>query len=102
MERVYFSKEEARSEIGTVVEALADFPSVPRGTRGTVTKVVSESRERWLVLVRWDLPIKTWAFEAMILDTSLNFTRSSNPVTDQFCKSEYESLVRVFAPAKSA
>jgi hypothetical protein len=39
MERRYFNKPEARKKIGNIVEALSDFPSVPKGSRGTVVNV---------------------------------------------------------------
>ena len=33
--------------------------------------------------------------DMMVGDISLNFYKKSKPVTDQFCKSEYEKLVKV-------
>jgi hypothetical protein len=98
MERTYFTEAEARSEIGKVVEALADFPSVPRGSRGTVVKAKRYTGDQWAALVEWDLPRPVSFITAMIADASVNFLKRSKPVTDQFCKSEYENLVRVLQP----
>jgi hypothetical protein len=100
MERTYFSEAEARREIGNLVEALSDFPAVPKGSRGTVVKVNRYADDKWVAIVEWDLPRQTSVIEAMVFDTSLNFLRRSKPVTDQFCRSEYEALVRTLQPAR--
>ena len=97
MQRTYFTEDEARNEVGHFVEALADFPSVPRGSRGSVVKANRYTDDKWLASVKWDLPRHVSVIEAMVGDTSLNFFKRSKPVTDQFCKSEYEKLVRVVA-----
>ena len=36
MRRTDFTRSEAQQEVGRQVEALADFPSVPKGSKGTV------------------------------------------------------------------
>ena len=43
MRRTFFTREEARNKIGCVVEAMADFPSVPKGSRGRVVRVIKGS-----------------------------------------------------------
>jgi hypothetical protein len=98
MERTYFTEQEARKEIGNLVEALSDFPSVPKGSRGTVVKANRHSDDKWVAFVEWDLPRQVSVIEAMVVDTSLNFLKRSKSVTDEFCKSEYEMLVRILQP----
>jgi hypothetical protein len=95
VERTFFTKDEARNEIGNSIEALSDFPSVPKGTRGTVVRANQYAQDKWVVLVEWDLPVETHIIEATIVDVSLNFYKRSKPVTDQFSKTEYERLVRI-------
>jgi len=97
MERTYFSEAEARMEIGNMVEALSDFPSVPKGSKGTVVKVKRYKKDNWVTIVEWDLPRQTSVIKAMVIDTSFNFLNRSKPISDQFCKSEYETLVRAFS-----
>ena len=99
MEQTYFTEAEARMEIGNMVQALSDFPAVPKGSRGAVVKVKRYTDDKWVAIVRWDLPRQTSAIEAMVIDTSLNFLHRSKPITDQFCKSEYETLLRTLQPA---
>ena len=94
MERIYFTEVEARMEIGNMVEALSDFPSVPKGSKGTVVKVKRHANDQWVAVVAWHLPRQTSVIEAMVMDTSFNFLNRSKPITDQFSKSEYETLVR--------
>ena len=91
----YFTEAEARRVIGNTVEALADFPSVPKGSKGTVVKVIPYTKDKWVAVVEWDLQRRTSVIEAMVFDTSLNFLKRSKPITDQFCRSEYETLVQV-------
>jgi hypothetical protein len=98
MERTYFTEAEARIEIGNMVEALSDFPSVPKGSKGAVVKVKRYIDDKWVAVVAWDLPRPTSVIEAMVIDTSFNFLNRSKPITDQFCKSEYEMLVRTLQP----
>ena len=98
MERTYFTEDEARREIGNSVEALWDFPSVPKGTCGTVVKAKQYAQDKWVALVEWDLPTQTYVIAGMVVDMSFNFYKRSKPVRDQFCKTEYESLVRVLQP----
>lgn len=102
MERTYFTEAEARMQMGSAVEALSDFPSVPKGTKGAVVQVRQHTKDQWVAVVEWDLPRQTAVILAMVLDTSLNFLKRSKAVTDQFCKSEYEALVRACRPAVSA
>ena len=64
MERTYFTKAEARKEIGNIVEALSDFPSVPKGSRGTVVKVSPYTTDKWIAVVEWNLPRQTSVIEA--------------------------------------
>jgi hypothetical protein len=99
MERSYFTDPEARTEVGRLVEALSDFPSVPKGPKGTVVKVKRYARDRWAARVEWALPRPSWFIAAMALDASVNFVMRSKPVTDEFSKSEYETLLRVVPPA---
>jgi hypothetical protein len=98
MERTYFTEAEARKKIGNIVEALSDFPSVPKGSRGTVVKVSPYTTDKWVAVVEWNLPKETSVIDAMVFDVSLNFLKRSRPVTDQFCRSEYETLVQVLQP----
>ncbi|HUF46463.1 MAG TPA: hypothetical protein VMM93_01545 [Vicinamibacterales bacterium] len=95
VERSFFSKAETQAEVGRRVEALADFPSVPRGTLGTVTRATRRAGDDWTVIVRWDLPVPSAYILAIVLDASVNFRKRGTPVTDTFSRSEFQSLVRV-------
>jgi hypothetical protein len=95
MESIYFTDAEARTKVGDIVEALSDFPSVPKGSKGTVARAKGRARNRWVAVVEWDLPRQSSFIVAMVLDASFNFAKRSNPVTDEFSKSEYEMLLRV-------
>ena len=95
MAGTYFTDAEARTKVGNIVEALSDFPSVPKGSRGTVVKVKRYARDKWVALVEWDLPRPSAFIVAMVIDASFNFAKRSKPVTDEFTKSEYEMLLRV-------
>ena len=95
MPRTYFTSEEAREKIGHLVEARADFPSVLQGSRGRVVKARRYSVNQWLTCIEWELPQAVSHYEMTFGDASLNFFRQSKPVTDQFCKSEYETLLSV-------
>jgi hypothetical protein len=95
MQRTYFIRSEAQQEVGHQIEALADFPSVPKGSKGTVVKAQSYAGAEWVVRVEWQLPRRSSVVDMMVGDISLNLYKRSKPVTDQFCKSEYEKLVKV-------
>ena len=99
MDKTYFTGAEARTEVGRVVEAVSDFPSVPKGSRGRVVKVTRYAEGKCAALVQWDLPRPSSLVLAMVLDTSFNFLKRSQPLTDEFTKSEYEILLRVLHPA---
>ena len=94
MQRTFFTHEEARAKIGRIVEAMADFPSVPRGSRGRVVKARRRAGNQWLACVEWDLPRDARHYEFMFGDVGLNFFGRNRPVEDQFCKSEYETLLK--------
>ena len=98
MTRTYFTDAEARTALGHVVEALSDFPSVSKGSKGTVVKVKRYSKDKWAAVVEWNLPRESCFIAAIVLDASVNFVKRSKPVTDEFSKSEYEMLVRVLQP----
>lgn len=95
MQRTYFTRLEAQQEVGRQVEAQADFPSVPKGSKGTVVKVHPYGGADWVVRVEWQLPRKSSVVDMMVGDISLNLYKKSKPITDQFCKSEYEKLVKI-------
>ena len=95
MPRTFFTSEEAREKIGHLVEARADFPSVPQGSRGRVVKARKHSDDQWLACIEWELPKTASHYEMTFGDASLNFFRKSKSVTDQFCKSDYETLLHV-------
>ncbi len=100
MPRTYFIRSEAEQEVGRQVEALADFPSVPKGSKGTVVKAEPYAGAEWVVRVKWQPPRRSSVVDMMVGDISLNLFKTSKPVTDQFCKSEYKKLVKVL-PCKS-
>ena len=97
MERTYFTEAEARMEIGNIVEALSDFPSVPKGSKGTVVKVKRYTNDNWVAVVEWDLPRQTSVIEAMVIDMSFNFLNRSKPITDQFCNQNTKRLCEPFS-----
>ena len=100
MAGIYFTEVEARMEIGNMVEALSDFPSVPKGSKGAVVKVKQYAHDQWVAVVTWHLPRQTSVIDAMVMDTSFNFLNRSKPITDQFSKSEYQTLVRTLQPLR--
>ena len=95
MQRTYFTRSEAKQQIGHQVEALANFPSVPKGSKGTVVKAQPYTGTDWVLRVQWHLPRRSSVVDMMVGDISLNLFRKSKLVTDHFCKSEYETLVKV-------
>lgn len=99
MRMTYFLDAEARSTVGHIVQALSDFPSVPKGSKGTVVKMKRYAKDKSAAVVEWTLPGESSFIAAMFLDASVNFVKRSKPVTDEFSKSEYEMLVRVLQPA---
>ena len=94
MKRTYFTKDQARQQVGSVVETLSDFPSVPIGSKGVVVKAQLCENEQWEVKVRWKANRPRSYILAMVGDASINFPMKAKTVTDVFCKSEYESLVK--------
>ena len=84
MQRTFFTRLDALQRVGQKVEALADFPSVPKGSRGIVMKAEPYSGNHWVVKVEWRLPRRTSVVDAMVWDVSLNFYKKSKPVTDNF------------------
>jgi len=94
MNRIYFTKEQAHQKIGNVVESLTDFPSVPTGTKGVVVKAQQRKKEQWELKVRWKSNESGSYFFSMVGDVSINLPMKAKAVTDVFCKSEYESLVK--------
>jgi hypothetical protein len=94
MQRTFFTCQEARNKIGHLVEAMTDFPSVPKGSRGKVARAQRRANDQWLICVEWDLPRDVRHFEFMLGDVGLNFFRKNQPIEDQFCKSEYETLLK--------
>jgi hypothetical protein len=97
MSSVYFSREEGLSKVGAIVEAAADFPSVPRGSAGTVVKALPHTRDEWSVVIEWDLPRAILHSEFMVGDIGLNLQRRAAPVTDQFTRAEYKALLKVIS-----
>ena len=97
--RIYFTREEAEAEIGHEVEALAPFPSVPRGTKGEVVKAAHYALDRFVVEVRWRLPRPNELIDLTVAEYSFNFMKRRKAVADEFCKSEYAELVRVLQHA---
>ncbi len=94
MEQIYFTRHEARNKTGDKVEALSDFPSVPKGSEGTVVKACPFLDDKWVVRVEWKLSGSSSLIDAMFGDISLNLFRRTRAITDDFCKSEYEMLLR--------
>jgi len=94
MDSTYFNHNEAKQKIGQNVEALYDFPSVPKGSIGTVIKVKLLNDKNWIVRVKWNIPRKSSLILSQFGDISLNFIKKSKIVTDDFCKSEYYKLVK--------
>ena len=93
-----FTEAEAQQEIRHIVEALSDFPAVPKGSRGSVVKATRGAGDGWVAVVEWDLPREASFIAAMVLDVSVNVVKRSKPIADQFSRSEYETLVRILRP----
>ena len=95
MQRIYFTREDARKKTGERVEASTDFPSVPKGSKGTVVKALEDTEGKWVVRVEWLFPKRTSFMDVMFADVSLNLFKRVRPVRDDFCKSEYEKLLTI-------
>jgi len=95
MQRIYFTRDEARQQTDRQVEALLDFPSVPKGSKGIVLKALPHVDDKWVVRVKWHLPRSSSLILAMLGDVSLHFFTKRKAVTDEFCKSEYETLLKL-------
>ncbi len=95
MQRIYFTREEAREKTGEPVEASTDFPSVPKGSKGTVVKALEDTENKWVVRVEWRFPKRIFFMDVMFGDVSLNLFKRDRPVRDDFCKSEYEKLLTI-------
>lgn len=96
--QVYFTREEAEAQVGQAVEALAPFPSVPKGSTGEVTKAARYAGERYVVEVRWELPRPNELVDLTVAEYSFNLVRRRKPVTDEFSKSDFSELVRIVKP----
>ncbi len=94
MRQTFFTRQEAHAKIGNPVEAAADFPSVPKGRRGKVVDVRRRHRDAWIAVVEWESLQEKSHYFTMLGDVSLNFSWRRNPITDQFTKSEYETLLK--------
>ena len=94
MERISFTRHEARSKTGDEVEALADFPSVPKDSKGTVVKAYQLVADKWVVRVKWNLSGPSSFIDATIGDVSLNLFKRTKAITDDVCKSEYHALLK--------
>lgn len=101
-DRIYFTRDEAEARVGQVVEALSPFPSVPKGTKGEVTKAAQYMGEHYVLRVKWELPQPRDLVDLTIVEISLNFLKERKPVTDEFCKSEYLELVKVLHDAEAS
>ncbi len=95
MQRTYFTREEARKKTGERVEASTDFPSVPKGSKGTVVKALEYTEDKWVVRVEWLFSKRTSFMDVMFGDVSLNLFKRVRPVRDDFCKSEYWKLLNI-------
>jgi len=56
MQRIYFTPEEARKRTGESVQASTDFPSVPKGSKGTVVKALENTEDKWLYALNGFFP----------------------------------------------
>ena len=99
-DRVYFTREEAQASVGLEVEALASFPSVPKGTSGEVVKASRYAGSDYIVEVRWKLSRPSELIDLTIPDFSFNFFRTRKPVKDEFCKSAFAELVQIVRAAR--
>ncbi len=95
MDRIYFTKDEAHQKIGNIVESLSDLASVPAGTKGVVIKAQQQKKGQWEIKVRWKSKEAGSFIMATIGDLSINLPAKAKAVTNVFCKSEYESLVKL-------
>jgi len=94
MDKTFFTHKEAKIKLRNSVEALYDFPSVPKGSIGTVTKVKLFSDKKWIVCVKWNIPRSSHLIMSQFGELSFNFLKKSKAVTDDFCKSEYYQLLK--------
>lgn len=99
-DREYFTRQEAEAKIGFMVEALAPFPSVPKGTIGEVVKAHQFTGEHFTVEVKWDLPQHGDLVDLTAAAVSFNLLKKRKPITDEFCKSEFAELVKVVERAE--
>lgn len=94
-DQIFFAQKEANCQIGLEVESLANFPAVPKGTRGKVIKARHHAADNYVVEVRWMLPQPGAFYHLMVGDVCLNLFRKRRPITDEFNKYEFQDLVTV-------
>lgn len=81
-----FSKLEARSAVGTEVEALLSRPEVPAGTRGRIVGARKRFCGEWQLRVKWDLPAKRSEIWAQLFDFSINVPWTTASPISEFTK----------------
>ena len=89
--RTYFTRKEAKNEIGRKVIAKRAFPSVPEGTIGTVIKAKHFVSDHWILKVKWVLPRPVFVYHT----PEFHFFKRTKPITDDFSKSDFQTLVKL-------
>ena len=94
MEREYFTKQEALEKVGKIIEALADFSGVAKGSSGTVIKTDRAGKDQWSLAIQWRLPTKKPSIiHGRVGDEPSTYIETSKPLVDWFSKYEYENFL---------
>lgn len=103
----YFSKDEAFQKVGKIVESLADFADVKKGTTGTVIRAdyagkskppFGRAVEVYDLAVQWHL--KTEGPSAAIIESGGEqylAVATGKPLVDWFTKDEYQRYLKEIA-----
>ena len=89
MEDIYFTRMEANQKLGRKVRSLSILGLVPRGTQGTVVKVVHRQTDQWSVRVRWQMPRQISLIDA----AEFSFFKREKPIVSELSKSIYETSI---------
>ena len=90
IDETYFTQSEAKSLIGTTVEANKPFKHVYQGSKGTVTQIKILDEDKWVIEMKWLLPA-TYT-DVALLGRGVPFLCNRKTVIEEYSKSEYEKL----------
>jgi len=90
----FFTSDEAQKIVGHPIEATIDLPSVPKGTKGFVSKAKRRKGAEWYVEVEWRFP-KTSAYNYLHMGRANLIWFPKASLTMKLSKSEYKRVIDV-------